>query len=756
MGLLDAHLGKAVLRASSRGVSFFWQDGAADSNTTGRREESLGSTRCRGYLYGCLSAAGGAGVLRWGRVVDSTGLLPPSAALRCFTQRVDRWSGLGVSNAEMGARQHSAGAAVAVALNRQGVVDVHLVASTLSGFRHFFKGPGRDELAELPLVHAPPPKTPWRLMGTVPMCHIWPSCLLGQRWGETVVLQAEYGHGAQLWLEFLWQLRAGGMAAVIALPHRLFGCSVLTNSGHVGEDGSSSESLTVALVLPFSGDCALGWSVGGLEGRLPDGQENDGGAQAGAQLQRSGVRGQPLIEVLSVAAERRTVRVAPAAMPVMDGVPDGPTRAELTLKLREAEVGLAMQEASLVRRRRRQAKAVPGERARGAGNVSSSVSGAAERGAGSGRLFGSLSQRDSVSVCLTGEGTSGDGAASNVLQWRLEMASEASHGSVSPRGCRLFEAGAGATEDDDQTSSTGSSSGPRRALHQALEDVSSRSSLLGPDADSSSTPGSKEGSGWAAGAAMHRLHHVDSVSRGNRKQGEGLFATTDDAGEAVVDFSAVVDGGSSELPLSFMSEPALACLHGAPLPVDLAVLAERCARLNKTAAAAAVASASDAFGGSDPASSKPQCSGSERVGARRRFIDAVRSLERRAQAMAPDSGAKTATGEPHDMMEQAVHVNGDRREGPVTEERLPPDANLDGGGIIKGREQVSATGDHNGGGSDGPRDFEDRVRRGVTGLLRQYREVVEGGQRSPVEFVVHSVPEVSRRVRWRRDKVVRE
>lgn len=380
--------------------------------------------------------------------------------------------------------------------------------------------------------------------------------------------------------------------------------------------------------------------------------------------------------------------------------------------------------------------------------------------------MGSLSPRDSGSLSFTAEGTSGDGVAYNVRQWRLEMDSEASHGSGSPRGCRLFEAAAGGAEDDGQASSTGSSSGPRRALHPALEDVSSRSSLLGPDADSSSTPGSKEGSRWGPGAVVHRMLDAGSMDRRSRGQNEGLglFPKADDAG-AGVSFPASVEVDASELPLSFMSEPALACLPGAPLPPGLVELSQRCARSNATAAASAAAAAAAAAvvvgtpGGSSSrkhlGSTEQQSVGSQGVQARRRYIDAVRSMERRKKkAAAPGACAQAAVDSGSQIAAGALAVVGGTLAGEAHREEkalgcqpAPESQGSSGGVIAQGEGRAClGTGDSSGVSSEAC-GFEDRLSRGVTGLLRQYREVVEGGQRSPVDFVVRAVPEVSQQGR---------
>lgn len=562
------------------------------------------------------------------------------------------------------------------------------------------------------------------------------------------------------------------MAGVLTLPQRLFGRVTLPNSdGDLRQGTCLPEALAVALVVPISDECAVCFSTRRLAATLP-GEQESGAAPRASSPDR-----------LSSADERGASGYCDASGGLPRAAPscDGAIRAELALKMRGVEVELAMQESSLARKRRRQAKSVPGKGARGMNNPGSSISiaGVEDRRAGScsggGHSgSGSLSQRDSGSLCFTGEeeDTSGDGAACDVRQWRLEMemgsvtsTSNGSFKSTSPRGYRLFNSTPGGAiaedEDDDQMSSSGSSSlplsGPKRALYQALEDVSSRSSLLGPDADSSSTPGSKEGSGWGAGARApaHGLDGDATASR-NRAQSECIFPSADDAsGEAETDLSDAVDIGETVLPLSLVSEPALACLRGAALPVELVSLADRCSRSNQTMAAAtvaatatAVALGSKAGGGctcceADSVASKPQAAGANppRVGARQRFVDAVRSSERRRLAAAAATPVPPAEDADAGTADEAVPV-------PAAGAGHVPGAPVPGGGG-EGTQRVEEGGlaemkDGAAGSLEGgARLFEEGVSRGVAGLQMQYREVVQGGQRSPVDFVVCAVPEVS-------------
>ena len=805
-GLLNAQLGKAIARAGSRGVSFLWQEGGghhsnsnsnshSNSNTAGRSDETSvgeGANRWGSCLQRCLSAAGGFGVLHWGRVVGSTGLLPPSAALgRQFGQRQigDRWRTPGLDESGV-AQGGKGGGVVAVALNRRGDVDVHLVASKVSGVADSTAsdcqntpgsasgGSKRAGAALLPAAvgtDAGSVSSPWRLMGTVAIAEVWPSCLAGQGWGATRLLRAvpdgdgNWGHGAQLWRAFLGELVAEERAGVITLPQQFFGCDPMPNSDGDARQVCSSrllEALAVALVVPISNECAVCFSTRRLAATL------SGGHESGACPRSTSTDGVSFTDQRGASGDAGG-ELAPAGHSCEnDG--DAAKRAELALKalkMRGMEVGLAMEESSLARKRRRQAKSMPGKGARGMKFSGSSIAGAEDRGAGAGAgsgsgsgggHSGSLSQRDSGSLCFTGEGegTSGDGAACDVRQWRLEMemASVTSNGSVksaSPRGYRLFNStsstpgGAIAEqEDDDQMSSTGSSSlsGPKRALYQALEDVSSRSSLLGPDADSSSTsastPGSKEGSGWSNGAAAAaRQIDGDATAPRNRGQSECVFpaAVVGDAGEAETDLSDVVDAdlGAGVLPLSLMSEPALACLPGPALPVELVALAERCSRSNQTIAmAAAVGPKAER----DVVATKSQTTSSPRRvgGARQRFIEAVRSSQRSRQAAAA-AVTPVIPAEDAGTAEEAVP-------GPAVGDVHVPDAPVpeDGEEEAQRIKQADSAKDEAVGALEGGAClFEEGVNRGVAGLQMQYREVVEGGQRSPVDFVVCAVPEVS-------------
>lgn len=688
-------------------------------------------------MHRLLSGAGGSGILSWGRVVGSTGLLPPSVALReWLVQRGGCWGGLDVGRADLGGSLRTDGYPVCIALNGQGVVDAHLVALPLSSSPSCSERPASSAgvgMAPRGTCQAVSRGTPWRLMGTLPVSEVWPRSLEGQGWGPTVVLRAENDLGAPRWRDLLRELRERDMVASVSLPLSLFARDGAPEGDDMGEQGVVSDAATVALLMPVNGDCAVGWSVRGLENTRPGRRETSRAEHVGAPMQQSGPRA---MGCGPSAGEGENAGVVAKPMPGVGSVGNGPTRAQMSLKMRQAEVGLAMQNATLAKRRRRRAKAVPGEKARGTKSLNSSIAGAAYRATGSGGRSESLSPRDSASLCFTGEGTSADGAGFNIRQWRLEMASETSHGSgSSPRGLRLFDAAARTAEDDERTSSTGSSSGPRRALHQALEDASSRSSLLGPDADFSSTPGSKEGAGWSGGGtAVHAPHDDAVVGRGSGAQRGILFSTSDDA-SAPPDLAGVEKVGASELPMSFLSEPRLACLPGAPLPAEFITYAERCARNNQAAAAATIASGASRQ--AEVIMARLQSSGSHGGGARNKFIDAVRSLESRRQA----AGRSLF----------AIHLSSARAipecESGRKRETAGDDAAMEvptGGGLSAHGEEpfCSALGD-GGGGSDEALGFDDRVSKAVAGLLKQYREVVEGGHRSPIDFVVRTVPEVS-------------
>ena len=698
--------------------------------------------------------------------MESTCLIPPSAALgRHFIGMGDRWKSAGVGEDGGGVSRRGHGVAVPVALNRRGTVDVHLRASALSDSdrRGGSDVTALEESALRPrATESPALITPWRLMGTIPIDEIWPSCLAEQSWGAATVLRAEndgviLGVGAKVWRGFLEGLMERNMAAVMALPRDLFGTvSPGLSCGDPQQEGDVSRALAVALLVPVSRGCAVGFSVGGSGADVGDNAGEVSRTEALLQPAAAVSRHAGLARHAAQASVEDSSSVEQSqlpggACPLTAGVCDGKRRSELMLQRRGAEVDLAMQEASLARRRRRQGRIISGQGVRAMRGAGSSIAGAVERGAeASGVHSASLSPRDSGSLSFTAEGTSGDRVACNARQWRLEMASEASNDSGSLRGYRLFDTPAGGTEDDDRTSSTESSSGPRRALQQALEDLSSRSSLPGADADSSSSPKAGEGKGesaWVAGAVGHRLVDVDagSVGGGSRRQGGVTFLTTGEADEEAAVFSEEVDSAPAQLPLSFMPEPALACLPGASLPAELVALAERCARSNQASAAAsdtAAAARRSRDRMRSPMNPSVKAPGSlaspPRVRARRRFIDAVRALEGGVPAGCPDTGPRAAKDA---FAGDGIAPDaGGRVETEVVGEQPPSE------GTQHGKEACSVGAD-GGGKSGGVSGFGDRVREGIAGLLRQYHEVVASGQRSPVDFVVRAVPQVSRGAR---------
>lgn len=721
-------------------------------------------------------------------------------------------------------------------------------------------------------------RTPWRLIGTVTMSEVWPGCLKDQGWGAAVVLRAAVGDGdgdgVRVWRELLAYLLAEGLAVSMTLPRRIF---------YIGDDGGPNNSkvgvgpreeevsgaLVVALLTPISLECAVGWIMTGLDAAVLGGGTlgvATGGEEAklgppglqSLELQRS-----PLSTGVSNGAQKMqgteqqsTVAASRPPLPSAGSLAKGSTaETETTLRMRRVEVAQALQEASLFRKRRRQEKGVlPGGRATGRARgmsegmncaiAAASAERAAAGGGGGGDIGGSfrgLSPRDSAFRIYTGDDMSGGGGGggsrtSLLPRWKLETASETSHVSGSPRSFRLLEAAAAETDptrawtggrgnddDGDERASTSSSSGPRRALHQALEDISSRSSLLGADAECSSTPGSREGSGSSvSGSILNHHQRLESCGRGSRsnniemrrgggrRRGRGGLFPTNTGEEEEEDEvgtrrpSEPIVGGASELPLSFMSEPTLACLPGAPLPTELVVLAERCVcgnSNNNPASAAANSTSASGSAGTDVGAStagrhnnsstceqtppgltvvpQPLEHGDTQAvrrvgGARRRFVAAVRAAEERINRdnlALPEQQLSSSTKARGDVESTLALPFLQRRDAPgnvtavvggkttvteavetglkktTAEECLGVNAHDDG--CRDGVAVAPAAGGEEGisrspvvGGEAAATDFGDRVREGVAGLRRQYLEVVEGGQRSPVEFVVRTVPEV--------------
>lgn len=761
-----------------------WQD-IIDRGGPGKLESHSGleacSTQRKGFLYKYLFAAGGGDsvALGWDRVIGSTGLLPPSTVLR--TQPRYGFGSSVVKPTEgrfkVDESLQNGRGAVAVALNDLGIVDVSLRAAALTSCSPATLAQDYSPVEACHLregeTEVPPPRTPWRVMGTVSLGCVWPSCLVDQGWGATVVLRAgdDSRRSIVRWQEFIAQLRAKERVAAVALPRWLFEHDTCQGSGDSEEDcGGASDALTVALLVPVSRDCVVGWDVGhpeaallgGEDLRLPGLNENLESSTHASSPRSVLQRHPPDIASLSRGLGR-------------ENVDQGPVQAELTRRMREAEIRRAMHEATSARRRRRQARGVPVEGIRVVKGAGSAIASAIDRAvwSGGGR---SGSARDSESICFTAESTSKDGGVGyNALQWRLEMASGASNGSQSsssPRGYRLFETAMGVGEEDERTSSSGSSAGPRRALHQALDEASSRSSVLGPDAESSSaTSGSKEGSrsSTMGSVASDRLQSAGLMSARSRAQA-GVGSRSPSSARATGELSAVFpekeeqhdaiggDVGASELPLSFMSESALVCSSWAhaTLPAEVLALSERCMQSNATAAAADATrittatiptkvtdSAAAIDKHQDLSRSSSQGLGPRLPRARQRYIDAVRSIERENHSTTDtiSTGARVDSHRHGAQLLRGADVHGHGA-----------------GGRLEGGDKTSCLVGPDGGLgglSESARGVEERVSRGLRGLQRQYREIVEGGQRSPVEFAVRTVPEVSRYfIRCLRDVLV--
>ena len=768
MKVLNAQLGKAIVSIGARGVSFIWQDGFAKSDAASFLRGLPTSIQPKGgCLRRCLLAAGGRGVIGSGRVTGSSVLLPPSAALgRHFTSGCgDEHDPIGLSevNTIEEIEEGRGGTTVEVALNPKGIVDVHVVSIPLFARRCYSRHSSSKFVETVPSCatktapQGTPRSTPWRLMGTVSVSQVWPGSLVHQGWGAAAVMRGQDGPGCERWREFLCELRARDLAAVTTLPLELFRRTSWTHGSHGDDNEDIEEAPTVALIVPVTEECALGWSMEVPEvDAEPETEaislcvdDTACASRFSAQsqvlaleaLESMGVMGEPISK-----EERENAYPESQEMRAADSVGDVAAKAGMVLERRENEVGNAIQEALLERKRRRQRikKGDLEAGARSLENLGSSASGAAYRGAWSGGTEGSL--RESVSRCSAGEGTSCDKVADSIRQWRLEAFSETSRVSGSPRGCRLFASDTEMTEDDERASRTESTSGPRRALEQVLEDVSSRSSLLVPDADYSSTLWSREGSGCGAGATVQRQRVERAIDTRSRVSEDST--KTGETSEPL-SLAAFVGGGARELPLSFMSEPALACLPGPPLAADVLSLGKTCARTNENAADSTVVAIRDAFGQSSlfpeaPHPSRVSTSMTPQgLGARQKFIDVIRSWERmeriaeaeRHQPVEPPFPAKIST--------PAIPVNGNNQSR-HTGEAVPldcavPEAFAGEGTRPPGDERFYNPGDQNVEVAGG---FEHRVSSGVCGLLKQYREVVEGGQRSPVDFVLHAVPEV--------------
>lgn len=668
--------------------------------------------------------------------MGSTGLLPISAALgERLSRRISAESVLGWRSAEVGRPPLGDTAAVAVALGGGGVADARLTATRLSCGQFRGPRPGKIEIDGLASLREEtvtpsilPHSTPWRLMGTLPLSEVWPGVLVGQGLGATVVLRAENADGALRWRTLLGYLLAGGLAASISLPRGLFRVTTEHSNENFSGYTNTSDGFTVALLMPINEECAVGWSVAGGE------------VDVGSSLQSPRLRS-PLLMGTAPCAEQGAAADAPSQFSLADSLCRRTSEVDRTLRMRQAELGLALQEAILVRRKRCHGKTLPAVRLR---SLSSTSSTAAARAAGR----EGLSPRDSVSLCFTGEHDMGGASTTCSRQWRLELESEPSHTSGSPRDFRRLQATMGTGEDEDElTSSVGSSSGPRRALHLALEDASSRSSLGSRDADFSSTPGSKETRGSSGTSFNHPLETEDTLlRRGGRQKVDGLSSLTEVDEGGITIPAEPIDGGVSELPLSFMSEPTLACLPSALLPTELVTLAERCAMENRVAAASRIrtAAANEACaqaGAGFPESRAAQ--GFRKVRARQLFIAAVRAAERRG---CENSLKAAAAEEMHVrvlLREDALETGPQALEGKAMEDKAVADTDENHSAVANrnGRESPAP---HEGSGVSAVATFEhdDHNINGVEGLRRQYLEVAGGGHRSPVDFVVRTVPEV--------------
>lgn len=734
MKMLDVQLGKAVLGAGARGVSFLWHDTAANRENTSLPGESPASVS---YLHQCLSAAGSRGVIGWKRVLGGSIMLPPSACLeKYFSDPRERRDAIGSSGINDTMEERRDGTTIGVALNPEGIIDVHLISTPIYNRRGSMEWSKSGDVAEGVSFSSSAPSAPdlqnpsWRLMGTVSIDQVWPGSLVDQNWGATALFRG-VRRGEQRWRDFLRELRVKDMVAVVILPCGLFLAS--TNSKDSGDDGKGNniaEAPTMALMVPLNEKCALGWSVERLEHSVtnPEGTSMcaDGRAAPINNTQSKVSVHESTITMgclLSSEEGQNNARVKPEMMQPADSVGGVAEQVQLMLTSREREVSLAMEEALLARRRRRQARSIPGIGIRAGGsNVGSSISGAAKRRLWSGRNNERpLSPRDTGSFCSTGEGISGERVADSIKQWRLEAFFEGSRLSGSTRGCRLFASDAETAEEDEIMSITDLRQEPQRALEDMMEDVSSRSSQLGPDSDSSILPDKTSRERSARGTSTNQS--PDDVLA------PGIRSDEDTAPMLVNKCEATVVGDlMSELPLSFMSEPALACVPGPPLTADLISLGMDCALANASIIHPTVVSVHNDGGQIDliPRGLDP----TDSVEAKRNFIDAVHLLERED---------RVAEGKGMDQIDSPPPVpsipgSADLISGHPIQVEAAPRVVVD-----KDKESFAPEGDVvkvTGG-------FEDRLSSGVCGLQKQYREVVESGQRSPIDFVVHTVPKVS-------------
>lgn len=752
-------------------MDLIWQDVPPECNKEPDKDDGLASMgRAEISLSHCLSAAGGMEVLRWGRTVVCTTLLPPSMALRRQLSRrcVNDANLLSVMYSvpgRAGPRTETA-TRVAVSLEEGGAIDVVLDVARLSPAEA--SGASQTSGAAVDLCvpsgtdEGAPRNTPWRLLGTLPLSDVWPGCLMNQAWGSTVVLRASDACGGKVvWRELLRSLLLRDLAASVTLPRRLF-------EGEEEPDGDENIDqrqdavagvLSVAALVPVSVECAVAWSTEaarciattrssriGSEPRcsgahmdstvLPSAAAPTGAGDDAAPVDTEGgleICTEPRSSCISEESSKTSV-----------------SEFQKISAMRRAQVRRSMQEACLERRRRRQSRCGPGASIRGTGSLDGIVAAAAEKRRVRLGLAGSLSPRDSLSLRLIQEGASDDRfSLDRGFQSRLSAASESSHVSCSPRSLRLLDAAAGLGDGDDERESlTEWSSGPRRALYQAMEEASSRSSLQGMETECSFTPESKEGSKLREAVSYGRVQNVASKDAGSRAT--SLFPANGEEVSELIE-NVPMTSGSNELPMSFMSDPTLASVSRIPPTPSLVALAVRAARDND---AAVVDSTNHRC---LPAVADGACPPPTELGRRDRdgrdngesrprkgFIAAVRATRQRIGTEAQSS-----------PMEGATFSQGD---GAAREQGMKntPDAGGTGDDLTRDNLGVGVEATGEGGRDIGLRGEvvekrersvieEDGVSQGVAGLRRQYQEVVRGGKRSPVEFVVRAIPEVSAR-----------
>lgn len=753
LALLDAGLGKAVRRCNSYGVSLLWQDRPPGGDTENQMGDvTTCSEQCNTVLTQCLSAAGGAEILRWGRAVESSMLLPASVALRGKVCRRVGGESTSVAGAlmpksEESTRRHST--RVAVALGRRGAVDAYLSITRLSPS-------SASDAQQVPSVKddsRPSPKnietsssrTPWRLMGTLLVGDVWPSCLAGQEWGSTVVLSMEGDLGAELWHNLLRCLSVKRLAALITLPNHVFEDTDCAGSQEGVDErrGDTTDAMAVALIMPVSAECAIGWRLEELSNKPT-------------------TEGRPIREIQECASMSRTV--APityaqntddrnAARPVAGllHAEEKPLKSiaesKVILGMRGSEVGRAMHEARLERKRRRQARCVPGVDVRATRRLYDSTV-VANRRRDIGRSAGSISPRGSLSQRFAEEEASEERSSYCMRQWQFEGTSDTSQTSGTPHSLRLLDSTPGLGGDDERVASSGPSLGPRRALDQALEDASLRSSFPTHEMECSSTPGSKENRRSSEVLANHRSL-ADSLCRTDfRGEENQLSPAVGEKHPALDPGEWLRNGSSNELPSSFLSDPALISLPGAPLPSGIIALAARCTRNNEAVAPADLAPVNAVAISSGNRSGLRRLDCSEQkdreaqpVSSRERFIEAVRAAERRMHRVDLEFPTKS---EVSDAIQGITCAQGGSQGIQIGAVEMCKTNSAESTDVILGKAgETSAFPDNSHSKLAESSEPQDRISTGVAGLRRQYLEVVEGCQRSPVEFVIRAVPEVS-------------